>query len=205
MRCPICSEEVSSTDQTQLWGPEWAHSNCVTAYKIGSCDTSDELQEELRRLSAELDALKAAMSEQAEDNWRKYATEREDTAQAVIERHRNENDSLLRLLAKDRKRIAELEKWQAEHWNALQIIDNYLVSKNLLQVVEDGGPEAAARNVVHSIAELERQLEEARGVLKETGLLLHHLWCDVQMNDYSFEKLSKAMDVIDAAMRKGQS
>lgn len=53
--------------------------------------------------------------------------------------------------------------------------------------------------------ELERQLEEARSVLKETGRLLHHFWCDVQMNDYSFEKLNKGMEAIDAAMQKGQS
>lgn len=59
-------------------------------------------------------------------------------------------------------RIAELEKWQAEHWNALEIINNYFVSKDLLLVVEDGGPDAAARNIVHSVAALEQQLEEAR-------------------------------------------
>lgn len=53
--------------------------------------------------------------------------------------------------------------------------------------------------------ELERQLEETRAVLKATGLLLHHFWCDVQMNEYSFEKLNKGMEAIDAAMQKGQS
>lgn len=36
------------------------------------------------------------------DNWKQYATEREDTAQQVIERHRKEHDSLLRLLAQAR-------------------------------------------------------------------------------------------------------
>lgn len=56
-------------------------------------------------------------------------------------------------------RIAELEKWQAEHWNALEIINNYFVSKDLLLVVEDGGPDAAARNIVHSVAALEQQLD----------------------------------------------
>ena len=51
------------------------------------------------------------------------------------------------------------------------------------------------------IVEFERQLEEARKVLKETGLLLHHFWCDVPMNEYSFEKLNKGMEAIDAAMK----
>jgi len=44
----------------------------------------------------------------ATDDWRKYAKEREDTAQAVIERHRREHDSLLRLLAADRGEIDRL-------------------------------------------------------------------------------------------------
>jgi hypothetical protein len=38
-----------------------------------------------------------------QDNWQKYATERETTAQAVIERHRGEHESLLRLLAEARR------------------------------------------------------------------------------------------------------
>ena len=52
-----------------------------------------------------------------------------------------------------------------------------------------------------SIDFLQRQLEEARKVLKETGLLLHHFWCDVPMNEYNFEKLNKGMEAIDAAMK----
>ena len=37
--------------------------------------------------------------------------------------------------------------------------------------------------------------------LKSTGLFLHHCWCDVQMNDYSFEKLNQQMAVVDAAIK----
>lgn len=51
-------------------------------------------------------------------------------------------------------------------------------------------------------AAVERELEEARKVLKETGLLLHHFWCDVQMNDYSFDKLNKGIEAIDAAIKE---
>ena len=36
------------------------------------------------------------------DNWQQYATESEETAQQVIERHRKEHESLLRLLAQAR-------------------------------------------------------------------------------------------------------
>ena len=38
--------------------------------------------------------------------------------------------------------------------------------------------------------------------LKSTGLFLHHCWCDVQMNDYSFEKLNQQMAIVDAAIAK---
>jgi hypothetical protein len=37
-------------------------------------------------------------------------------------------------------------------------------------------------------------------VLKSTGLFLHHCWCDVQMDDYSFEKLNRQMEIVDAAL-----
>lgn len=39
-----------------------------------------------------------------------------------------------------------------------------------------------------------------RALLKDIGLLLHHFWCDVQMNDYSFQKLNAMMMRIDAAL-----
>lgn len=53
--------------------------------------------------------LLGATSESPPDDWRKYATEREDTAQAVIERHRRELQTTLAMLAADRTRISELE------------------------------------------------------------------------------------------------
>lgn len=40
--------------------------------------------------------------------------------------------------------------------------------------------------------------------LKSTGLFLHHCWCDVQMNDYSFEKLNQQMAIVDAAIAKAE-
>ena len=56
-------------------------------------------------------------------------------------------------------------------------------------------------------AELRRQhaeIEALRGALKEAGLFLHHAWCDVQMNEYSFEKLNKTMEVVDATLAQGE-
>lgn len=53
-------------------------------------------------------------------------------------------------------------------------------------------------------AELRRlhaQRDALLEALKSTGLFLHHCWCDVQMNDYSFEKLNQQMAVVDAAIK----
>ena len=49
---------------------------------------------------------------------------------------------------------------------------------------------------------LNAELVEA---LRSTGLFLHHVWCDVQMNDYSFEKLNQQMQVVDAALAKWEA
>lgn len=40
MRCPICNEDVLATEQAEQWGPEWAHSTCVTAYNYGKTDAT---------------------------------------------------------------------------------------------------------------------------------------------------------------------
>lgn len=45
-------------------------------------------------------------------------------------------------------------------------------------------------------------LKELLEAMKAAGLFLHHAWCDVQMNDYSFEKLNQTMTVVDAAIAK---
>lgn len=58
--------------------------------------------------------LAAAPQSQA-DNWQQYAKEGE-TAQQVIERHRGEQDALLKLLAKARETEAErMARYQREH------------------------------------------------------------------------------------------
>lgn len=44
--------------------------------------------------------------------------------------------------------------------------------------------------------------ETLRAALKDAGLFLHHCWCDVQMNEYSWEKLNVTMAAIDAAMKE---
>lgn len=57
------------------------------------------------------------------------------------------------------------------------------------------------------MVELEQELEAVRkdaerkhNALKEAGLFLHHAWCDVQMNEYSFERLNRAIEIVDAAI-----
>ena len=42
MRCPICHEEVASAEQAERWGPEFAHTRCVTAYNYGKADAAPE-------------------------------------------------------------------------------------------------------------------------------------------------------------------
>ena len=51
------------------------------------------------------------------------------------------------------------------------------------------------------VEKLEAQRDALLEALKSTGLFLHHCWCDVQMNEYSFEKLNQQMAVVDAAIK----
>ena len=51
------------------------------------------------------------------------------------------------------------------------------------------------------VLELNAQRDALLEALKSTGLFLHHCWCDVQMNDHSFEKLSRQMEIVDAAIK----
>lgn len=49
-------------------------------------------------------------------------------------------------------------------------------------------------------ADLEAEVQRLRATLKDVGLFLHHCWCDVQMNEYSFDLLNKQMAAVDAAL-----
>jgi hypothetical protein len=51
MKCPICADETAG-QETQQWGPEWAHVRCVKAYSLGGCDARADLREKLERLQA---------------------------------------------------------------------------------------------------------------------------------------------------------
>lgn len=50
-------------------------------------------------------------------------------------------------------------------------------------------------------ADLEAENARLKAVLKDVGLFLHHCWCDVQMNDYSFERLNQQMQAVDAELK----
>lgn len=64
-------------------------------------------------------------------------------------------------------------------------------------------PNAEMDRIVE-IGRLTRQRDALLEALKSTGLFLHHCWCDVQMNDYSFEKLNQQMQIVDAAIAKAE-
>ena len=78
-------------------------------------------------------------------------------------------------------------------------------AEKLAEVMEILG--ASQRNPYNAAAQaaalLRRQAEqirELREALRSAGLFLHHCWCDVQMNDYSFERLNEQMKLVDAAL-----
>ena len=57
------------------------------------------------------------------------------------------------------------------------------------------------RRAAAELRRLHAQRDALLEALKSTGLFLHHCWCDVQMNDYSFEKLNRQMEIVDAAIK----
>lgn len=64
----------------------------------------------------------------------------------------------------------------------------------------------AERSVAYLAFErVSAERDALRAALKEVGLFLHHCWCDVQMNNHSFERLNAAMTLVDAAQTKEQS
>lgn len=106
-------------------------------------------------------------------------------------------------------RIAEMERLRSEdHSHALDLAAEIERLTQQLDVMAQNTEAQAHASVMREIEltekveKLTRELAEARKVLKETGLLLHHFWCDVQMNDYSFDKLNKGIEAIDAAIKE---
>ena len=57
------------------------------------------------------------------------------------------------------------------------------------------------RVIYPELQRLRAQRDALLEALKSTCLFLHHCWCDVQMNDYSFEKLNRQMEIVDAAIK----
>jgi len=68
--------------------------------------------------------------------------------------------------------------------------------RNLLQEAYEGW--ARRQSEVYQLTSQRDALLEA---LKSTGLFLHHCWCDIQMNDHSFERLNRQMEIVDAAIK----
>ncbi len=62
-------------------------------------------------------------------------------------------------------------------------------------------PAVVMQAAADELRRLHAQRDALLEALKSTGLFLHHCWCDVQMNDYSFEKLNRQMEIVDAAIK----
>lgn len=85
---------------------------------------------------------------------------------------------------------------------------NALVHETLTLLREAAQPEPVSLGIEmpkvdtcsEELARVRADAEVYRSLLKETGLLLHHFWCDVKMNEYSFDKLNKGIEAIDAAI-----
>ena len=60
---------------------------------------------------------------------------------------------------------------------------------------------AAYSSACKEFRKIRDQRDALLEALKSTGLFLHHCWCDVQMNDHSFEKLNRQMEIVDAAIK----
>ena len=65
---------------------------------------------------------------------------------------------------------------------------------------EEGLPDVG--NIHKNIRTLKSQKSDLLTVLKEVDLFLHHCWCAVHMNEYSFEKLNHHMEMTSSIMNK---
>ena len=58
----------------------------------------------------------------------------------------------------------------------------------------------AIQHATQARADLEAENAHLKAVLKDVSLFLHHCWCDVQMNEHSFDLLNKQTEAVDAAL-----
>ena len=85
----------------------------------------------------------------------------------------------------------ELENLEATGWGG----DCFALTEHSQQQAGEAATE------LRRLSAVEAQRDALLEALKSTGLFLHHCWCDVQMNDYSFEKLNRQMEIVDAAIK----
>ena len=93
--------------------------------------------------------------------------------------------------------VIHVARWFVED-AAAELRRLHAENEAMRNVANRGGHIAVAMS---RIADLESQRDALLEALKSTGLFLHHCWCDVQMNDHSFEKLNRQMEIVDAAIK----
>jgi hypothetical protein len=74
MKCPICNDETAG-QETQQWGPEWAHVRCVKAYGLGKAD-AEQPQQKIADLERRL-----TLAIRQWDHWKAYALDLHDKLQ----------------------------------------------------------------------------------------------------------------------------
>ena len=80
---------------------------------------------------------------------------------------------------------------------------NDVVVAELRRLHEENEALRVARDTMGNLWAKEKTLNaELVEALRSTGMFLHHLWCDVQMNDYSFQKLNEQMEIVDKVLKK---
>lgn len=63
MKCSICSKEMTHQERSERWGPEYAHSNCVTAFEAGQATNVYRIAEERSKAEDRIKRLEEAGDE----------------------------------------------------------------------------------------------------------------------------------------------
>jgi len=71
-----------------------------------------------------------------------------------------------------------------------------LALKAAIGYVERNTPQLVHSEIAAELRRLDAVNAQLLEALKSANLFLHHCWCDVQMNEYSYEKLQQEMAAV---------